>query len=479
MKLNSILQFSLAGWLALFASGLSAQDPNADAAPSEDTPLTMERLIDSIRGNHPIIMSARARREQADTAPQRARGAFDLNLNQSTLSRLNGYYDGQYLEQGVTQPLEIAGAEISATYRRSEGDFPVYEDFFNTMSGGEASVGLSFSLLRDRDLDERRAGLFDASFTQEIGQIEEQLTVNQLLFEGLNAYLNWYQSSLVRDVAESLVELAETRREGIESRVANGDLAAITLTEFETTLLTRQISLQEAEQNLMRAQQQLLFYWRTGDGSAYAVSDLVFPTLPVSWPFDSYQFDLSWQNRIIAAHPSLQELDAEIQIAKNRARLSENNLLPTLDFQVQFGNDFGSGAANLNGPESYVGLNFSMPLQRNRAKADRASAMSRVNEVEYDRQVQYDRLSLSLNESLLQLRTFDQLRLLRTQQAEIAKELELQEHARFDAGDSDQFLLNARETAAGQAQLEAIAAEVAWLRQKLALLALGTDLLDF
>ncbi len=477
MKTKQLASFLWLAWIfALPAAVASAQDIGDESA----SPLTMEKLIRSIRENHPIIMSARARREQADTAPQRARGAFDLNLNQTSLSRLNGYYDGQYLEQGITQPLEIAGAEISATYRRSEGDFPVYEDFFNTMSDGEASVGLSFSLLRDRELDERRAGLFDAPFTQEIGEITEQLTVNQLLFEGLNAYLNWYQASLVTDVADSLVELAETRREGIESRVANGDLAAITLTEFETTLLTRQIALREAQQELLRSQQQLLFYWRDENGSNnFNVGDLVLPQLPVSWPFDSYQFDLNWQSQIIAEHPSLLEIDAELQIARNRARLSENNLLPKLDFQVQFGNDFGSGAVNLNGPESYVGLNFSMPLQRNRAKADRTSALARVNEVEYERRVQYDRLSLSLNESLLQLTTFDQLRQLRSQQAEIAKELELQEHARFDAGDSDQFLLNARETAAGQAQLEAIAAEVAWLRQKISLLALGTDLLDF
>lgn len=464
-------------WVCALPTAVASAQVISDESAS---PLTMERLIRSIRENHPIIMSARARREQADTAPQRARGAFDLNLNQTSLSRLNGYYDGQYLEQGITQPLEIAGAEISATYRRSEGDFPIYEDYFNTMNDGEASVGLSFSLLRDRALDERRAGLFDAPFTQEIGEITEQLTVNQLLFEGLNAYLNWYQASLVTDVADSLVELAETRREGIESRVANGDLAAITLTEFETTLLTRQIALREAQQELLRSQQQLLFFWRDESGTNnFNVSDLVLPVLPVSWPFDSYQFDLNWQSQIITEHPSLLEIDAELQIARNRARLSENNLLPKLDFQLQFGNDFGSGAANLNGPESYVGLNFSMPMQRNRAKADRALALARVNEVEYERRVQYDRLSLSLNESLLQLTTFDQLRQLRSQQAEIAKELELQEHARFDAGDSDQFLLNARETAAGQAQLEAIAAEVAWLRQKISLLALGTDLLDF
>lgn len=475
--MNSLASKIQLGFLLLLAGHLSTA-LGQEAEQNPDLPLTVELLVESIRAHHPAIMSARARREQADTSVQRARGAFDLNLNQSTLSRLNGFYDGQYLEQSITQPLEIAGADISATYRRSEGSFPIYEDFFNTMNDGEASIGLSFSLLRDRDLDERRAGLFAATYTQTIGGIEEQLAINQLLYEGLNAYLNWYQASQVTAVANSLVELAETRREGIESRVANGDLAAITLTEFETTLLTRQIALQEAQQELLRAQQQLLFYWRSDSGVDFSAGQLILPELPISWPFDDFAFDSVWQNRIIDNHPSLQDLDAQLQIARTEAQLARNNLLPELDLKVQFGNDFGSGRASLDGPESYVGLSFSMPLQRNRAKADRASALARINELEYDRQLQYDRLSLSMNQSLLQLATFNQLRQLRTEQAEIAKELENQEHTRFDAGDSDQFLLNARETAAGQAQLEAIAAEVAWLRQKLSLLALGTDLLD-
>lgn len=441
-------------------------------------PLTMERLINSIREYHPVILSAQARREQTDTAPQRARGAFDLNVNQSTISRVNGFYDGQYIEQGIVQPLEIAGADIKARYRVSDGSFPTYQDLLNTTNGGEASIGLSLSLLRDRDVDDRRAGLFEANYTQSIGVIQEQLTINQLLFEGLTAYLNWYQATLVTGVAQSLVELAETRREGIESRVENGDLAAITITEFETTLLTRQIALQEARQDLLRAQQQLLFYWRGENGGNYTASDLTMPELPMPLPFDDWEFDLAWQNRIIGAHPTVNELDAELEIARNQARLKRNNMLPQLDLEVQLGNDFGSGLNRLDGPESYVGLNFSVPLQRNRAKAERTAAEAKVNELAYARRVQVDRLKLSLNESLLQLVTFDQLRQLRTQQADIAKELENQEHARFDAGDSDQFLLNQREAAAGQAQLEAIAAEVAWLRQKLALLALGINLIE-
>ncbi|MCY4263492.1 MAG: TolC family protein [Gammaproteobacteria bacterium] len=468
-----ILQSSLLLVVFSTASGpLTAQ-----SEPVQE--LAILELMQSIRQHHPAIFSARASREQADTAVQRAQGAFDLGIEQNTLSRLNGYYDGQYFEQGVSQPLEIAGASIGASYRRSEGSFPLYEDFFNTLSGGELSLDLSFSLLRNRDIDARRTAMADAPLQQNIGELQEILTINQLLFDGLNTYLSWYRAFLETEALRTLVELAETRREAIESRVASGDLAAITLTEFETILLTRQIALQESLQRLLQSQQQLLFFWRDETGQTASLNSLVGPQVPLQWPFEGFQFDDQWQQQIIDNHPSIADLDAQLQIARNQERLTKNRLLPQLDIEMKLGNDFGSGNNYLNSPESYVGLNFSVPLQRNRAKAEHMAALARINEVEFDRQVQYDRLTVSLNESLLQLQTFNQLRILRRQQADIAHELEAQERIRFEEGDSDQFLLNTREAAAGQAELEAIAAEVLWLSQQLRLLALGINLLDY
>lgn len=88
-------------------------------------------------------------------------------------------------------------------------------------------------------------------------------------------------------------------------------------------------------------------------------------------------------------------------------------------------------------------------------------------------------LQLQLNENLLQLNSFAQLRNLRCPHATIAKQFESQEYARFDAGDSDQFLLNTREAQAGQGELEAIKAAVNGLRQQLNLVSLSFVLLAF
>lgn len=448
------------------------------SAAGEPLGLTIDALIKSIKQHHPVIKSAQARREQAELETQRAEGAFDLKIQQSTLSRIGGFYDGQYLDQSITQPFEFGGVEVSAGYRVSDGIFPVYEDFNNTQSAGEARISAKFPLLRGRETDERRTALLNAASLKALGLTQEQITVNQFLFEGVNAYINWYLAHQRNRARAALVELAQTRRAGIEERVDNGDLAAITITEFETTLLSRQIDLRESEQALLQAQQQLLFYLQGQDGASFNLQQLRLPEPPIDWPFGDYKFNMTWQQSIILNHPSLQALDEQLRLALNQTRLAQNNLLPDLDLEVKVSRDMGSGSTTLDQAETYVGLSFSLPLQRNRAKADQQSAEAKMRELTLLREAQVDRLQLQLNENLLQLKTFDQLRSLRRQQAAIAKQLENQEHARFDAGDSDQFLLNAREAQAGQASLEAIDAEVSWLRQQLNLVNLSFVLLE-
>jgi outer membrane protein TolC len=222
-----------------------------------------------------------------------------------------------------------------------------------------------------------------------------------------------------------------------------------------------------------------MFYWRDEAGASMPVELLKLPGLPIIWPFPVVRFDETWQQALVSNHPSVIALEEKIRLAENDSRLAENNLLPDFDLDMKVGRDFGSGVANLNRPETYIGLTFSMPLERNQAKADQQSADAKIRELTMLRRAQLDRLRVQLNEGLLRLATFDELRGLRRQQAAVAKQLERQELARFDAGDSDQFLLNARESQAAQAQLESIGAEVDWIRQKLVLSRLNFDLARF
>ncbi|MCY7294696.1 TolC family protein [Alteromonas sp. a30] len=438
--------------------------------------LTIPELVESIREHHPSIQAAIAKRKQAQTAEQRAQGEFDLRLEQESYIRTSGYYHGKYLSQSVVKPLAFANAELIGRYRYGNGDFPIYENELNTQTAGESSIGLKLSLLQNRDTDKRRLGLSNAKAILAQGLNEERLKRNKLIYDGIDAYLDWYETAAQVNTLSELVQLAKARRKGIESSVRNGDKASISLSEFETTLLSRQIALNEAQQKLVAAQLNLSYFWRqpTSSGAVNASAMTSQWKVPndIGWPlFEKHLSQLNIE-AWVESHPAIQDLKAELQLAENKARLAENAYLPKLDLEVKVARDFGSGSQSLDGTESYLGLNFSMPLERRKASAERTAAKAKVQEIEYQKQALFERLTVDIRMNLQQLSTLKQLSQMFEEQSTLAKRLAEQEKIRFDAGDSDQFLLNSREIAAGRARLSAIEAKVSTLRQELKLVML-------
>ena len=428
---------------------------------------TLQALADSIKQYHPQIQAMIAKRKQAGFAELEAQGAFDANISQTTQLRLSGYYDGQYLEQTISQPLQMMNAEIFGTYRISDGNFPDYDGYNETLSGGEANVGVSFSLLQNRDTDARRVGLSNAEQTLKNWQAQEHNYLNTLLNKGLNTYLNWYQEALQAQVINHLVQTTQLRLSAIKQRVEKGDLARISLTEFQTTLLQRQILQQQAQRNLVITKQSLSYFWRDNSGEMHSADQISDLPKQINWPL-SLEKSMSAQiDRNIAQHPQIKALRAKRVIARNKMSLADNKLLPTLDVKFSVAQDFGHGTESLYGTESKVALNFSVPLGQRTAKAQRGAARQKIRELDYALKALADQLQQAQQQAWQALHFAKSLAELRKKQAQVADQLWHQELTRFEAGDSDLFLLNNREATAIEAKLSAIRADVSVYRQEL------------
>lgn len=439
--------------------------------------MSMGNLIESIKTHHPTILAAKEKRLQTEHLQQKAEGAFDLELTQTSQIRTTGFFNGWYVDQAISKPLEAYNAKVTARYRRSSGDFPIYENYFFTESGGEASVSLEFSLLKNSQIDKRRVALKNAQFHLDIGLSQEEITKNKLIYEGVNAYLDWYRAFKQTQVATELLNLASARQQGIESRIKNGDLAQISLTEFKTILLSRQATLLEAEQVLEQAKLELGFYWRDDEGNQRYIDNTQLPSKQLEWPFKSVVFNEQWREKIMARHPVLAKIAAKKSILTNDLKLAKNDLRPKLDIEVKVAEDFGrGGSVTLDGTESYVGINFSVPIERRKAKANISIAKSKLSELQYKQAAMLDKMTNDISIHINQLNVLQQLSDLRAEQAVVAKQLELQERNRFDAGDSDLFLLNTRESQAGKTKLKSIEAEVLWWQKKLDIIALSAQL---
>lgn len=451
---------------------------SAFAATASDT-LTTDTLIQSIKQFHPKLQEVAAKRSQAELEEMRALGAFDPVVYQSTALRPSGYYDGQFLEQKVEKRLTDMNARIFGGYRISDGEFPEYEGEMRTLSGGEANIGVAFSLLQNRETDKYRTALQNALAARENWLARESAQINSTLYKGLSALLDWYQADLQYQVIMDLVTTTEDRLEGIKTRVENGDLAAISLTEFNATLLSRRLALQRAERELAVTKQALVFYWRDNNGQMRPVSDVPKHSEKLVWPFAIHSQNEAELKRMVYQHPAVQALQAERVKARNDERLKANQLLPQLDLELKVARDVGAGSETLVGTESKVGLNFSLPLGQRTAKAEQRRAQEKIRELDFALTNLMNELERDMAMALEQVNYGKQMLDLNQQQAEIADKLLEQEFVRFRAGASDLFLLNNREALAIQAKLTSVQAQVQLFKQELSVWAAAGALVDF
>ena len=440
---------------------------------------TVQELVAAIQRHHPEYLATLARTEQVAGERLEAEAAFDVRLVQDTYARSSGYYDGSYAEQRVIQPIQSMNAEVFGSYRISDGEFPVYEAEYQTLDMGEASLGVRLSLLQNRETDKRRLTQVMAAWRFMEAESKQLAELNKLIYQGVSAYLSWYQSYRKVAVVKDLVALTRERITGVQARVLSGDLAAINLTEFETTLLRRQLMENEAEQQFQLARQRLSYFWRTADSPQYQGDAIDIPPSNIDWPFrvegsdasslGTSNLSTSGLEATIDAHPAVEALSAKVEQAKNKRKLARNETLPQLDLEVKVARDIGDGIEPLTGTESIVGLSFFMPLGQRAAKAREAIADAEIRSLEYDQIVLREQLRRDLDMSLKALTYTRRILALSRQQEALAETLLRQERARFDEGVSDQFLLISRETTALQAHLKTVDAEVEVLRQELAL----------
>lgn len=449
----------------------------ATTAAAQEKPVTLKDVLRSTLATHPKVQGAQAKVEQVQAGILEAEGAFDWQLKQDTFNRTSGFYTGFLADQKVERNLGQFNARFSGGYRISGGSFPIYENINETLSGGEANIGLSLSLLRDRNTDSRRTGLENAQIRADAAVQGQQLELNQLLLQASNAYLEWFSAVQEQIILQDLLELAQARGAAIQQRVANGDLAQIAMTEFNTTLLTRRAALLQAEQKVRLTATKLSLYWRDRDGNMLIADQTQAPTTLPGW--QTYLQDtVQWRRQVLQQHPQIRQVQQAVNIARNDAGLANNSFLPKLDLEVKVAEDVGNGSQTLDGLESYVGLSFSMPLERREARAKITSTRAKVRQIGFEQQLLQEQLQNDMDAGWLAINNLQEMTRITQKQVAITDKLVKQEKTRFDAGDSDLFLLNQREAQNGRARLDDLSARVILQQEQLQLLARVATLVD-
>lgn len=414
--------------------------------------LTLNDVLDSSLQHFPQINAELARKQAQEASLLQAQGAFDPKLKQENLFWASGFYDGQSVDTKVIQPLQNWNARVTGGYRISNGDFPIYQNVFNTQTAGEFNIEFWFSLLRNRDIDSRRVnvrneilGLSEAEFKVLLTQLKVQLQAS-------HAYWQWLGSGQQLRIYESLLALAKKRQEALEEQNRVGEVADIQLIENERNMLTRQSLVRDAQQRFTNAAVNLSLYLRNDDGNP-AIAESVY--MPMMFPEINKAIMVQIKNDFSLPGNQLELaiIDQKLEQQRNLEALAENDLLPQIDVGVKAARDIGAGSSSLDGNDLIFQMSVEVPIGTRKQRGKISEIRAKIDELEFDKRLLQDQILVEIRKLVEIIDANITFIDLTSQELQLARKLEEAEKIRFSAGESDFFLINLREQQTADAQV--------------------------
>ena len=148
-------------------------------------------------------------------------------------------------------------------------------------------------------------------------------------------------------------------------------------------------------------------------------------------------------------------MSSKILIEKVNLKLAKNNLLPKIDLEIMPGQ-------NLNdikeGPNFMGSINVDIPLYPMKARSEILKAQTKLQKLDLNSSERIGQIKTEIDNALSYLETSHQRVLKARETLEKLKALENGEQIRFQYGNSNLFLLNARESSATDSENKLIEA---------------------
>ncbi|WP_174442399.1 TolC family protein [Kordia zhangzhouensis] len=458
--------------LFLFCQNIAAQVENP-----LDSVLSLDEYLGYVKTFHPIVKQANLVVNESEAKLLKARGAFDPKLevdyNRKKFKKTE-YYDK--LNATFKIPTWY-GVELKANFEENTGEFLNPE--FSVPTDGLYSAGVSVSLARGLLINERMAMLKQAKLFTQQAQADQQLLVNEILYEASVTYFTWLKSYRNKQVYESFLANAKLRFDGIKKSYKEGDKAAIDTLEAGLTLNTRKLDLEKARITYVKSTLELSnFLWLTNN-TPIELKDTMRPDLTTSNRIDDILNVSGFDNATfdIETHPKIQSLNFKYESLVLNRRLKQNNLLPQVDVQYNFLTQTPDEVGTFNTQNYKAGLNIRFPLFLRKERGDLRLAKLKLQDVEFERVSTRVTLRNKINAITQEIESF-QLQNRLTEELVKDYEVLLQaEERKFFLGESSLFLVNSREAKLIENKIKAIDLENKYFKTKASLFNIMANML--
>jgi outer membrane protein TolC len=418
--------------------------------------LLLDDVISTTLERHPALNAEKQERVSADADVLSSEGAFDPSLKGEALSYVTGGYSGNYGSAYVEQPLKFYGSKVMGGYRVGDGTFPIYDNWYETNSGGEVGVGLEVPLLRDGPIDRRRANIGKAESGLQIADSLIEQRKIELARAAALTYWDWTAARNRIKVYRRLLQVAQERDKQIAERVARGDLPDFDRVDNQRAVLQRQAQLLTAERGVKSAEFALSLFYRNAGSEPQSVERfqaLDRIPVPLFAPVHTTNDPVA---EAADARPEFKNIKAQSNQNKIELELARNQVLPRLDLRVFSYNDYGTGNPDLEEPEVKAGLRIEIPLATRTQQGRIDYFESRERKLQFTETFLRERIRADVQDALNALDIARSRVEVASAEVKASEELAQGELKRFNFGDSNLIFVNLREQNAADAQVREI-----------------------
>ncbi|WGH75548.1 TolC family protein [Tenacibaculum tangerinum] len=438
----------------------------ATAQNNNTTLLSLEEYLGYVKKYHPVIKQAQLITSTNEAKLLKARGAFDPKIEVDYSKK--EFKDTEYYKK-LNSTFKIPtwyGIELKGNYENNSGQYLNPEG--NTPDNGLYNVGVSVSLAKDLFINKRMATLKQAKLYTKQGELEQQLVINDILFEAINTYLNWLQYYQNYTVHKDYYNNASVRLRNVKKNFEAGDKPAIDTLEANINLKSRDLDLEKANIKYIKSTLELSNYLWIGNNIPMELKEGIIPDTDTFSNIDiilktsvSALFDNQIEN-----HPKLKILELKKRNLEINKRLKINNLLPTIDYQYNFLASKVNNFDAFNTANYKSALQISVPLFLRKSRGDLQLAKIKLQDIDFE--IASTRVSL-LNKITATEREITSYK----KQNEILKNLVndymvivKSEERKFFLGESSIFLINYREVKLIESKLKEIKNEYEYAKTK-------------
>ncbi|MDA0617462.1 MAG: TolC family protein [Proteobacteria bacterium] len=416
--------------------------------------LTPRAIYDSVNNYHPKLLENLLKVSEFQGKATAKQGSFDTTLEGEYFNRTAGYYDGDYLSTAISKPLASINSELYGGYRRGMDSHPVYDGNYLTGEGGRYVVGGEVNLFRNSKIYQDAIALTNSKMDVQKMQAMYNLIRMEVMEVALTKYWEWVAKGMQLKVYIDLLELAKTRQKAIESQVKHGDIANFYAIENQQYILQRTNKVQEMQSQFDIVSYQLSLYFRNAVGEMIPVEE---KNLPTEMPNIIYHNTIENDGEYIKViNPALKAMQIELEQLENELKVAKAFKLPEASIGGEFYQDMGERDVTRQQARARIGVNFKMPLERNKGKGMTVEIESKKQQIRARKIMMENQLNTELSSIKNTMIVYEKMWHNAESEFDIASKLVKFERENVKHGNSDFFTLNLREQSAFQARVKSI-----------------------